>query len=949
MPRGAMTMQFRVLGSVEAHVAGRAVDLGPARQRCVLVALLLDANHVVPVEQLMHRAWDGEPAHRGTLYSYVSRLRSALHDAKDVDIARRSGGYLLTVDPMNVDLHRFRQLIDMAHRTNDPERAAAQYAEALGLWRGEAFAGLDAQWLDQLRTSLDLERRAATLDRNDLMLRQGKHAEVLAELAADAADHRLDERLAGQLMLALQQAGRRPEALRVYRDTRTALVDELGLDPGPELRALHRRILADEAEAGARPTGGPGSRTEHIVQPRQLPADIAHFTGRDRHLTELHAYVERSQRAGSSAVMIAAIDGTAGVGKTALAVHFGHHVADRFPDGQLYLDLRGYGPTSPMTAPEAIGHLLRGLGRPAGQLPTDAQELAATYRSQLAGKRILVVLDNVRTAEQVRSLLPGTPGCLVVITGRTVLATLDNVGHINLDLLPEPEAMTLLARLIGRDRIDEDPAAAAAVVRMCARLPLAIRIAGARLAARPRWSVSTLAARLSDEERRLEELSVGDRAVRTGFAVSYRALLASDDPVDRDAARAFRLLGTLNWVDMSVPVAAALLDVDQHRAQNALERLVDDHLLESATPDRYRTHDLLRLYARELAHEEESDQDRDRALTRVLRCYLDAAHRVNRLVNPTSRHRSRDTSDRPSSRFTLSTYVDATAWTDIEHDNLIAVMGQALDTAGDGSALAVRLSAAMNRPFDLLGRWQGFLVVRGHAADAAHRMGDWTSAAFAWQDIAWFCVRLGRADEAIATTKRALDIWREVGDRRSEQACLNILGYAFRQLGRHSAAIECLERAHTICQEIDHKYGQAVTLNHLGLVYKHLHRFDDAAACHTRALAINRDLDDRSGQAIALANLGWTHHRAGASERAVGCLRESLALTRDAGDRYQEAETLWGLGVAHHVLGNHDEARVYWNRSIAILSDIGAISDEQAGVLRSQPVPDTPEIILGNT
>lgn len=239
MPRGAMTIQFRVLGSVEAHIAGRAVDLGPARQRCVLVALLLDANHVVPVERLMSRAWDGKSAHRGTLYSYVSRLRSALHDAKDVDIARRSGGYLLTVDPMNVDLHRFRQLINLAHRTNDPERAAAQYAEALGLWRGEAFAGLDAQWLDQLRASLDLERRAATLDRNDLMLRQGMHAEVLAEFAADAADHRLDERLAGQLMLALHQAVLQalPRIIAAWRRTERSA----GLPRSPPHRDPDRR------------------------------------------------------------------------------------------------------------------------------------------------------------------------------------------------------------------------------------------------------------------------------------------------------------------------------------------------------------------------------------------------------------------------------------------------------------------------------------------------------------------------------------------------------------------------------------------------------------------------------------------------------------------------------------------------------------------------------------
>jgi tetratricopeptide (TPR) repeat protein len=623
-------------------------------------------------------------------------------------------------------------------------------------------------------------------------------------------------------------------------------------------------------------------------------------------------------------------------------------VAGRFPDGQLYLDLRGHGTAPPVTAVDALGHLLRGLGRPPEQIPADPQELAATFRSHLADRRVLIVLDNARTAEQVRPLLPGNPGCLVVVTSRAILSTLDNADHIHLDVLSEQEALSLLALLVGRGRIDTDPDAATAVVRMCARLPLAIRLAGARLAARPRWSVATLAALLSDEERRLEELAVGDRAVRTGFEVSHRDLLTSADPVDREAARAFRLLGALDWIDMTVPIASALLDASPHRAQNALERLVDDQLLESAAPGRYHTHDLLRLYARELA-QRDPDQDRADALTRVLSCYVDAAERANVLVNPMSRHRSRGLRFRLSARFALSTPADAGAWAATEHDNVIAALRQALDAAGDAPALAVRLSAAVNRPFDLLGRWQGFLDVRGHAAETAHRLDDGTSAAFAWQDVAWTHVRLGHADEAIATTKRALDVWREVGDRRSEQACLNILGYAFRQLGRHTEAIECLEGAHRICQDLGHRYGEAATLNHMGLVHKHLGRFHDAVACHTRALALNQDLDDRSGQAIALANLGWTHHRAGASVDAVECFRRSLTLTREAGDRYQEAETLWGLGDAHHALGKLDETRAYWNGSITILRDIGAIDDEQAGLLRRAPVPDPPGIILDNT
>jgi DNA-binding SARP family transcriptional activator/Tfp pilus assembly protein PilF len=936
-------VEFQVLGAVQARAGARSLDLGPARQQCVLVALLVDANRVVPVEQVLARVWNGDSARRATLYSYVSRLRVVLAGAGDVEIVRQSGGYRLAVDPGAVDLHRFRQLVAAARLARDDGEAAARYEEALGLWRGEAFAGLDTVWIDEMRTSLEEERRSAVRDRNDLMIGLGRHLEVLTELAANAAEHPLDERLAGQLMRALHRAGRRADALRAYQDVRAALVDALGLEPGAELQRLQQRILADHPDDEP----APGRAGDTVDVPRQLPPDVGRFTGREDQLARLHELC-RPGAAGTRAPAVVAVDGTAGVGKTALVVHFAHRVVDGFPDGQLYLDLRGYAAAAPMTPVEALGQLLRGLGVAPERIPADEPELAARYRSVLAGKRVLIVLDNARADDQVRPLLPGTSDSTVLITSRRILSALDDVGHVHLDVLSVPDARELFADPLGGDRAAAEPAAVSAVVQMCARLPLALRLAGARIAARPAWTVATLAARLADEDRRLGELAVGDRAVRAGFAVGYEALGGGEDVVDRRAARLFRLLGAVQWVDLNVPVAAALLEADQREAEDALERLVDARMLDSVRPGRYHTHDLLRLYARELARADPAEHPGD-ALRRLLQCYLDAAGQANLLLNPVTRHRPDPPGRQLRGRFVLRTHADARAWVDAERQNLIAVARQALEGAGETGRLAVELTAALNRPFDLLGYWLDFAAVRELAAATANRIGDAAGAAFAWTDIGWSCVRLGDAERATASARRALAVWRETGDRRSEQACLNILGFALRQLGRISEALERLESAYAICCEIGHRYGQAATLNHMGLVHQRLSRFSDAMQCHSRALGINEELGDHSGQAVALANIGWARQRAGEPEEALAHFHRGQLLAHGVGDRYQEAEALWGLGDAQHSLGDRDKARAFWNRSLAILAEIGAIDAAEADVLRRRPVPDTPEIILHNT
>ncbi|MFL6144257.1 MAG: AfsR/SARP family transcriptional regulator [Labedaea sp.] len=938
-------MEFRLLGAVEASMDGQGVDLGPGRQRCVLVALLADVNHVVPVEGLLDRVWGDRQPRRaiGALYSYISRLRNVLTVAGGVSIAHRSGGYVLSADPASVDLHRFRRLVAHARSADDVDAAAA-LDESLGLWRGEPFATLDSPWINQLRAVLAAERRSATLDLNDLELRRGRHGELLAGLSVLAREHPLDERLAGQLMLALYRAGRQAEAVRAYQDTRGALVGELGLDPGPELSSLHQRILAaDPTLTGPASPAGRGPVGRGMV-PRQLPADLAHFTGREHYLAELDALVDDAH---SPAVRIAAIDGSAGVGKTALAVHFGHQIAGRFPDGQLYIDLHGYAPTAPMSPADALGWLLRSLGVLPARIPAEEQERAALYRSLLADRRMLVVLDNARSVAHIRSLLPASPGCAVIVTSRMTLATLDGVSHLHLDVLAEKEALALLVWLTGEDRMNREPEAADELVSLCARLPLAVHIAGARLRARPTWTIATLVDRLADEQRRLDELQADDRAVRSGFAVTHHALTTSTDPVDRQAARMFRLLGVLDGTEMSVPIAAALLDAPRPEAHTALERLVDTHLLDSTSPSRYHNHDLLRLYAREQTRTER-DADIQAALHRALNSYSAAAEEASQLFTSDPRRMRPDPGGGRHHGFAVATPVEVADWTDREHANLLAAAHQAARTPGS-EAVALRLIAALTRLFELRGFWRDLSWLLETAGPIAHRSGDLAGEALAREQLGYVHLWQGRAEDTIICVNDAMANWRAIGDRYGESTCLKYLGYAHFELDRLPEAITYYEQALALCRDIGYRYGEAGTLDALGLCRQRQDRLDDAIACHQQAIDIHQTTGNRVSQSSALSNMGWACLRSGQHDRAADHFHRAMSIAQDLGFRYQQAETLWGLGNVAHALGGLDEARTYWLHSITILHDIGTLTDQEADALRRQPLPDTPEIIRRNT
>jgi DNA-binding SARP family transcriptional activator len=636
-----MAIEFRLLGDIEVRVNGQIVDAGHARQRCVLAVLLVQVNRLVSSAELIDRVWGEQrlPGNPGNaLQTYISLLRRAIATAGEVSITREAGGYKLAADAISIDVNRFDALINPA-RGSDDARAALLLEQALGLWRGNPFANLDTPWINSIRSTVAAQRHAAQLDLADAQLRLGQHAAVIAGLSGQVAAHPLDERLAGQYMTALYRSGRRADALSYYRHIRRHLVAELGTEPGAALRHLHQQMLRSDPALRVRPGSPP--RTTPVDVPRQLPADVAGFTGRGRHLAELDLLLpgiagEPGDRRGAggrpAAPMIFAVSGTAGVGKTALAVHWAHQVAEWFPDGQLYVNLRGYDPERPVTANEALGGFLRALGVADQDIPADTAERAAKFRSLLAGRRMLVLLDNAGEAEQVRPLLPGNPACVTLATSRSSLTGLvarDGAVRLDLDLLAAGEAVALLRALIG-PRADAEPQPVAALAEQCARLPLALRVAAELAIARPARPLADLVAELADKKRRLDLLEAGGdprTAVRAVFSWSCRQL-------DPGTLRVFWLAGLHPGPDIDAYEVAALAEVTADRAGQALGFLDRVHLIHNVAPGRYGMHDLLRAYAREVAAAQGADPERRKAPTRLLGYHLYTAASVTDALLP---------------------------------------------------------------------------------------------------------------------------------------------------------------------------------------------------------------------------------------------------------------------------------------------------------------------------
>jgi DNA-binding SARP family transcriptional activator/tetratricopeptide (TPR) repeat protein len=932
-------MRFDILGPLEVWDGDLPVPIRAPKLRALLAVLLLHAGDTVPVESLIDRLWGDNPPRtaRVTLQNHVRRLRQLLQPDGDLRstepvIVTEPGGYRLRIPPDALDLRRYEALLaeaEEATRAGDAERAAMLLRRALALWRGPALADLDA---DTLRASvaprLEELRLAGIEARIEADLRRGRHAELVGELTSLAAAEPLRERLHELLMLALYRSGRQADALAVFHDLRQRLVAELAIEPVRSVQELHRRIL--DGDPALDPPAGPQGavRVARPLVPRQLPPDVASFTGRERELAQLDRVLVAA--AGSRhPVMISSIEGTGGVGKSALAIHVGHRLADRFPDGQVYVNLHGAtAGLRPLPPLEALGRMLRTLGVDGSQIPTGLDEAAAQFRTVVAGRRLLLLLDNAADDAQVAPLLPGSGGAAVLVTSRQSLGLLGTTTQVQLDVLSESEAVELLGRLADTERVAADPAGVADVVRLCGRLPLALRIAGARLAARPGWPVRELAIRLADARRRLDELELPHAGVRASFDVSFQQLSDGIDPVDREAAAAFALLGLLDGPDVGTAVAGWLLDRPVAAAERVLERLVDAHLLESPAPGRYGMHDLMRLYAREHAADQYADSARVAALTRVFECYLGTAAHAFATLRPGD-----ERLDHVEERIRRAgtTFADATsalAWLDAERANLVAAVGQIAATPGVLDTLATDLAHALFAYFQARCHPRDELGVNRIALDLAARSGNRRAQAQAYNDIGAANDWLGRRGEAFASYREALAIYGELGDDRGQAGALSNLGVHFARQERYDEAVELLRRSLTVHQRIGERHGVATNLCNLGVLHQRIDRLDEALRYVRTGMAAFRELGDRQAVAFSLSNLGALYLRQERYDEALATLAEALAMLRELGDRRAEAEALCGMGTVHQRQGRYDEALACQRQSLAICVEVGERNGE---------------------
>jgi DNA-binding SARP family transcriptional activator/tetratricopeptide (TPR) repeat protein len=917
--------EFCLLGPLTVRCGGTTLTVPRGRLRAVLAALLLRANHVVSVDELAEVLWgaDPPPSARVNVQNYVMRLRSTL-DPAGSRIATQPNGYLIVVGDGELDVARFEALLREARAAAGDGRwpdAASHAAAALALWRGEplADAGSDLLAAREAPRLAELRLQAAET-RIEADLKLGRHGEVIAELRQLAAAQPLRERLQALLMLALYRDSRRAEALAAYRQARRILVDELGAEPGPELQRLHRQILdADPALSLAGPAApaAVAAAPAGPAPPRQLPAAVAGFTGRSAELAALTRMLD--QAGGPGTVVISAIGGTAGVGKTALALHWAHQVAHRFPDGQLHVNLRGYDPSgTPASPAEAIRAFLDALGVPPGQVPASTEAQAGLYRDLLADRRMLIVLDNARDERQVRPLLPASPASLVLVTSRSQLgglAAAEGARPLVLDVLTQAEAADMLTARLGADRSAAEPDAVDRIARLCACLPLALAVAAARADTRPGFPLAALAEEFADAAGRLDALDTGDPAgsVRAVFSWSYEQL-------PPDAARMFRLLGTHPGPDVTVPAAASLAGIAEADARRQLGGLARAHLIAEHVPGRYAFHDLLRAYAAEQADHTDSQDERAAAIGRALDHYLHTAARAALLLTPSKEPvelaplRTGAVAGQPAD------FPQALAWFEAEHQVLLAAVSLAAGSGSDRHAW--QLPWAMASFLQARGHWQEWAATQRTAVTAATRLDDTAGQAVSCRLLASAYSNLGDLDQARRHFGSSLSLYGRLGDRLGQARTQQGLSVLAERQGRYAVALRHDERALRLYQASGDIAGQAISLNAVGWDYALLGDYEQARAFCRQAVSLCAESGHRRIEGDAWDSLGYAEHHLGNLDDAVACYQRALSLYREVGDLFYEAETLTRLGDSRHAAGDFAHALDAWQQALAIFEDL---------------------------
>jgi DNA-binding SARP family transcriptional activator/tetratricopeptide (TPR) repeat protein len=921
-----------LLGPFDLRVDGRSVAVSSRRVRALLAALALPPGRVVRLDSLAEQVWDGQlPVRtRSSLQTLANRLRALVGSGT---VRTELDGYRLDVPPEAVDVTRFQRLLDAA-RGGDPARARALVGEALALWRGEPLTGAGSDLLDREVRPVLLERCLTALEwRVDLDLELGgRPAELAAELQELASRYPMREPLWARLMTAMHRAGRPAEALDTYQAIRTRLVEELGADPSAELQRVYGEVLAGDA-GPARPAAPAGSRSADPLPappvPRQLPPRNAGFVGRAADLAALDAALEPGD--GPPPSMLA-LHGTGGVGKTALALHWAHRVTDRFPDGQLYLDLRGYGPGEPMDPAAALDVVLRALGVPAGQVPPSRDERSGLLRSWLAGRRLLLVLDNARDAGQVRPLVPGGAN-LVLVTSRNELRGLevrDGAVRRRLRELPADDSLSLLRIAIGAERADAEPAAVAELARLCGRLPLALVVAGERAARFTGASVAELVGELRTGRDRLDALADPDDPAidpRVVFSWSYRAL-------DAGTARTFRRLGLHPGPTVELPAAAALLGAEPGAARLLLDRLVSVHLLEQVGRDRYRFHDLLRDYAAERAAEEPA-ADRALATRRMLDFYLHTLHRARETVFSPMRTGPDDPVDGTVRPLDFRVVSEATAWYDANDLTLPAVLEEAarLGHHRHGWQLSQRLWV-----------FQDFRYQRDAALGTARvglrcalRLGDEHALALAWHAMGAVLSSAGAHDEAMAWKRRALEVAERLGDHGLVSTASGAIGLDCESAGRPGEAVAWMARSVAAARRTDRPVRLAHALLNLGHVEVRTGRLDAAIEHNHQALELYERHGSAYNQAQLLSNLAETYLARGDHHKAIESADRALALAGDVDDPTVVAAALTTRGEALAATGDETAARESWQRALTILERAQDPSADRVRTLLDRP------------
>ncbi len=923
-------VEFGILGPLTVDTGGGAIRVLPPKQRILLASLLLHANRIVSVDTLIEAVWDGAPppSSRVTVQGHIKRLRHLLGSPGSERIVTRGPGYLLVAHDGELDLHRFSLLSAQARSAaahGDWAAAARRLHDALSEWRGDPLIDVPSAALLRAELPRLSELRIQALElRVEADLQIGDHGALPAELRRLTAAYPLRERFHAQLMLALYRNSRQAEAMEAYRSVRTLLTEELGVDPGPELQQLHQRILAADPALTRAPhataTASASASAEALragaqaspPPPRQLPADVADFTGRGVHIKQLcDLLAAGTDTSRPGAVVISGVAGSGGVGKTTLAIHVAHRLADVFPDGQLYASLQGV--TSPVDPGEVLAWFLRALGVPDSAIPVGEAERAARYRTLLAARRMLIVLDDARDGAQVRPLLPGTTTCAVIATSRRALADLAGAALLDLGVLDQDEARALFTTIVGPERAAREPAAAAEVLACCGGLPLAIRIAATRLAARPSWSIASLAARLADERRRLNELTAGDLAVRASFAVSYHALPASDP----HPAGIFRLLGLAGTPPISLPAVAALAGRPEEEVACALDVLIDAHLLETTGPGRYRLHDLLRIYAAELGEQAGSQEDRRAAVRRLLDWYRQMA--IAAAYRDASSYRPSAAAD---GAFAFGSPQVALDWCEAERANLVAATLRAAELGMPD--IAAQIPAALWSFFQRRPYQDDWLATHEIGIECARQAGDAYTEGWLLDSLGKLHARAGRFGDADRCLAAALAIRRRLGDRGGEARTLNTIGCAYLQRDLSEPGLDYLRQALAIESALGNRTNVGVVSNNIGEAFRRMRDYEGALGSLLRALGIFREAGDRYGEGITELTLGETYEDIGLADTAIDHYLRALAAHDDAGpEDVERANALRNLAETYRSLGRAAEAQEAWLAALPILDRLG--------------------------